>query len=145
VETFINSGNVIFNSPTKSAAAIAKTLDAKLEPLLGFKSEAFVRTAGELHAIATLADAYNSRVPIGGEVNVAFLTATMTPAQIAILKTLRTDFDDFEYSATEVFWLCNGKQSESKFSNAVLERKLGVKSTFRRLRMLEKLSAKLCG
>jgi uncharacterized protein (DUF1697 family) len=42
----------------------------------------------------------------------------------------------------ELFWLSRHKQSESTFSNAVLERALRTRTTFRGIDTLRKLSAK---
>ena len=61
----------------------------------------------------------------------------------AALEGLRTDLDDFTHSGSEVFWLCKSKQSDSKFSNALFERKLGAKTTIRRASMLERLAEPL--
>jgi uncharacterized protein (DUF1697 family) len=38
--------------------------------------------------------------------------------------------------------LCRKKQSESTFSNAVLEKKLGLKSTLRGVNTIQKLAAR---
>jgi len=45
--------------------------------------------------------------------------------------TLKTDIDDFDVHGREVYWLCQKKQSESTFSNAVLEKTLGIQATLR--------------
>jgi uncharacterized protein (DUF1697 family) len=42
----------------------------------------------------------------------------------------------------EVYWLCRKKQSESTFSNAVLEKTLGRASTIRGVNTIQKMVAK---
>jgi uncharacterized protein (DUF1697 family) len=79
-------------------------------------------------------------VPPEGEVNVAFLNVPLDVAQAVALATLKTDIDDFAHEGTEVYWLCRGRQSDSKFSNATFERRLQQRSTFRRQRMLATLA-----
>ncbi len=143
VQTFINSGNVIFRSSAKSPERLAATLEAGLAPLLGFHATVFLRSAAQLRALTAQAATHKAAVPATGELNVAFLKAPLTPAQLAALLPLRSDVDDFATSGLELFWLCRTRQSESKFSNAVLERKLKLVATFRRLGMLEQLNAKL--
>ena len=147
VQTFIASGNVIFRSHTRSTSTLAKAIEDGLEPLLGFRSDAFVRTDNELHAIAQRAMSYQASfrasVAPQGEVNVAMLARPLSPMQVAALAGLRSDLDDFAHLGTEVYWLCKSKQSDSKFSNAVFERKLGAKATFRRSSMLERLAGQL--
>ncbi len=147
VQTFIASGNVIFRSRARSASALAQAIADGLEPLLGYRSEAFVRGDAEVQTLAQRAAAQQvaHRAAVGpqGEVNVALLAQPLSPAQAAALEGLRTDLDDFTHSGSEVFWLCKSKQSDSKFSNALFERKLGAKTTIRRSSMLERLAEQL--
>jgi uncharacterized protein (DUF1697 family) len=55
---------------------------------------------------------------------------------------LRTDVDDFRHQGREIYWLCRGKQSESKISNAVLEKTLGQKTTLRGANTVKRMAAK---
>ncbi len=141
--TFINSGNVIFSSKVRSATKLASSIEAELEPLLGFKSEVFVRTPVELQLIATKGTELLSTVPVGGDVNVAFLASALSDVQRDAVNSLRNAFDQFVCSETEVYWISQNKQSESKFSNAVFERKLKTRTTFRRATMLSRLMEKV--
>ncbi len=143
VSTYINSGNVLFSSRATRLDGLAATIERDLEPLLGFKSEVFLRSAKEVHSIAAAAQEHRSRIPPEGEVNVAFLTQALSHEQSAALAALKTDLDDFTHSDREIYWLCRGNQMESKFSNAVLERRLRLRTTFRRVSMLAKLSEQL--
>jgi uncharacterized protein (DUF1697 family) len=145
VSTYINSGNVLFDTRARDLARLASTLQTGLEPLLGFRSEVFLRTAAEVHDIAQHAQALLAQVPPDGDVNVAFLQAPLDPEQVEALQTLETDLDAFVHRGHELVWLCQGSQSQSRFSNAVLERRLRLRCTFRRARMLGGLSAQLQG
>ena len=73
--TFINSGNVVFTSKARNASKLAASIEAELEPLLGFKSEVFLRTQLEIESIAEKGRSLLSKMPEGGDVNVAFLAA----------------------------------------------------------------------
>jgi uncharacterized protein (DUF1697 family) len=143
VSTYINSGNVLFSSRATRLDRLATAIERDLEPLLGFKSEVFLRSANEVHSVAAAAQEHRSRIPREGEVNVAFLTQPLSHEQLAALAALKTDLDDFTHSDREIYWLCRGNQMESKFSNAVLERRLRLRTTFRRVSMLTKLSEQL--
>lgn len=139
VQTYINSGNVIFRSAARRPEAIAAALAHDLEPLLGFRSETFVRRVAEVQAVTARAQALAASTPACKEVNVAWLQAPLDGAQAATLQALATEVDAFEVGAHEVYWLCRVPQSESRFSNAVFERRLGVRTTFRRASMLQGL------
>lgn len=143
VETFINTGNVVFESPSDSAIALATEIETAIAPLLGFKSEVFVRTAAELQAILATAATFMPQVPTGGEVNVAFLNAPLTEVQAAALTALNSNVDEFQVQGSEVYWICRVAQNASKFSNGVFEQKLKLRSTFRRVSMLNKMSEEL--
>jgi uncharacterized protein (DUF1697 family) len=144
VETFINTGNVIFESPSPSADQLAKEIETALTPLLGFKSEIFVRTGADLQAIlATAADLVPQAT--GGEVNVAFLSAPLTELQESNLMALVSKVDQFLVKGNEVYWICQVAQNASKFSNGVFEQKMKARSTFRRVSMLIKLLEAVVG
>jgi uncharacterized protein (DUF1697 family) len=55
---------------------------------------------------------------------------------------LKTDIDDFHVHGREIYWLCRKKQSESTFSNAVLEKTIGRRSTLRGVDTVKKMAAK---
>jgi hypothetical protein len=94
--TYINSGNVIFSSKQRSGDKLAEALEEGLAPLLGFRAEAFVRTADELQALAQRAAAMGCPLPAGAEVNVCFLPVVATPEHAAAVALLKSDIDDFE-------------------------------------------------
>ena len=47
VETFIASGNVIFNSRSRDIPALEHTIEQRLHAALGYEVATFVRTAGK--------------------------------------------------------------------------------------------------
>jgi uncharacterized protein (DUF1697 family) len=144
VQTYISSGNVVFRSSSRNASALATAIEQGLPPLLGFETHAFVRSAAQVHEVASRGMALAGD-RAWADVNVAFLGATLTSEQVATLNTLRSAVDDFDAHGTEVYWKCRSKQSASKFSNVVFERKLKVRTTFRRAVMLQGLSEQLRG
>ncbi|MEO7105700.1 MAG: DUF1697 domain-containing protein [Rhodoferax sp.] len=144
-KTFINSGNVLLQSRVASSERLAASIEEGLEPLLGFRSEVFVRSAPHLQAIAAKAQALRSQVGPDGDVNVAFLARPLAEADHAAVLKLHNAMDDFLFGAQEVYWLCQTRQSDSKFSNAVLERTLRTRCTLRKASMLQNLVVELQG
>jgi uncharacterized protein (DUF1697 family) len=141
--TCLNGGNVIFGFGARSIPDLAVALAAGLEPLLGFRTEVFLRSAAEVQALTAQAASRFPSVPAGGEVNVAFLDAPLTAEQAEQLAALCTARDELVHAGSEIYWLCQGRQSESKVSNAVLERRLRLRTTLRRLSMLRGLAGLL--
>jgi len=141
-QTYINSGNVVFASASRNASTLAAAIEQALSPRLGFETHAFVRSVAQVHEVAQRGMALGSDRGLA-DVNVAFLSAALGSEQVAALNVLRSAVDDFVVQGTEVYWKCRVRQSESTFSNAVLERKLKVRTTLRRAVMLQGLSQQL--
>lgn len=143
VETFIASGNVIFRSPSKSTPAMERRIEAALEKALGYQVSTFVRTDAEVLAIAQHEAFPASKVAKCLALNVAMTSAALTAPARKAVDGLSTDVDAFHVNGREVYWMCQQKQSESKFSNAVLEKALKVRSTVRGINTMQRLAKKL--
>ncbi len=141
-DTFIASGNVVFES-NRAAKLLQSAIETHLAESLGYEVATFLRTDAEVQAIALHQPFSEERMQSAGALNVAFLKEPLDTALAVRLMALRTDLDDFHVHGREVYWLCQAKQSDSKFSNAVLERVLKIKSTFRGLSTVRKLAGKL--
>jgi uncharacterized protein (DUF1697 family) len=74
--------------------------------------------------------------------NIAFLADGLDDQSRQKLMALRTEIDDFHIHEREIYWLCRKRQSESKISNAVLEKVLGQKATLRGANTVKRLAAK---
>jgi uncharacterized protein (DUF1697 family) len=142
VETFIASGNVVFETKTESAQLLEKKIETRLLKALGYDVAAFIRTEAELAAIAKYQPFRQTDLDAAVAFNIAFLKEPPADPSIQKLMSLRTDIDDLHIHGREVYWLGRKKQSESTFSNAVLEKTLGMKSTLRGINTIEKMAVK---
>lgn len=142
VETFIASGNVIFSSRSDDARGLTRRIEQSLQDALGYDVATFLRTDAEVAAIARHEPFTRERIEAGRALNVGLLAGALTPEHLRRLRTLESDIDAFHVSGTELYWLCQGRQSESAFSNAVFEKRVGVRATFRGMSTLERLAAK---
>jgi len=142
VETFIASGNVIFESKSKDVDALVNKIERGLKESLGFEVATFLRSDSELAAIAVHKPFPKPQMDSAVALNVAFLSKPLDSKSKKLLMTLKSEIDDFHFHGCEVYWLCIKKQSESKFSNAVFEKTLGVKSTFRGINTIRKMAEK---
>ncbi len=142
VETFIASGNVVFETTTKDAKTLEKQIEKRLREALGYEVATFIRTDAELAHIANYRPFQQSALDAAVALNIAFLADTLDDTSRQKLLALRTDIDDFHVHEREIYWLCRKKQSESTFSNAVLEKTLGRQSTLRGANTVKKIAAK---
>lgn len=139
VETFIASGNVVFDAVDAPRAEVEARIAGGLEAALGYAVPAYVRSTTEVAQVAAFDGfgRFDDQSP--GALNVGFLAEPLAADAVA---AFRTAIDDFRVVGREVYWRCQKKQSESKFSAAVFERGTGVQVTFRGFRTVVRLATK---
>lgn len=142
VETYIASGNVIFETRSGNVKVLEKQIQTKLLDALGYEVATFIRTDAELEGIASYKPFKQSIINGATALNIAFLSDKLDEKSKQNLMKLRTDIDDFHVNGREIYWMCLKKQSESTFSNAVLEKALGIQSTLRGVNTIRKLAEK---
>jgi uncharacterized protein (DUF1697 family) len=143
VETFIASGNVFFQTAEQDVNILESKIASGLKTALGYDIAAFVRTGEELVEIAEYQAFSPAELDEATAYNIAFLASPIDDLAKQKLMALTTHIDRFAVHSREVYWLCRKKQSESTFSNALLERTLGKKSTLRGVNTVKKLAARL--
>ena len=143
VETFIASGNVIFDGPAGSSLSdLEKLIEDGLAAALGYEVATFVRTPAELAAIAAYEPFTAAATNEAKALYVGFLHAPPTATASERLLTLRSDAEDFHVHGREFFWLSREGMGASKISSTVLERLLGARTTIRSVTTVRKLAGK---
>ena len=145
VETFIASGNVIFETGSKSAATQGKKIEAGLAKALGYEVETFLRTDAEVAEVAAgfESDLFPKRLwKTAQACNVGFLHAPLAAAAVKTLESYVTDLDAFATRGREWYWLSQTRFSESPFFKVPIERRLGARTTLRNFNTVRKLAAK---
>ena len=141
IETFIASGNVIFESRAKPASLQAK-IEAQLHASLGYEVATFIRTIPEVHAISQYKPFSSAAMKSARALCVGFLEQPLNKVAHGTLMRMKTDIDDFHVNGREIYWCCANGQSDSTFSNARMERALSVWATFRGINTVVRLAAK---
>jgi uncharacterized protein (DUF1697 family) len=142
VETLGASGNVLFESRSTAPVALERKIERQLERALGYEVATFLRSDAELAEIARFAAFPAAQREAARAFNVGLLKAELGAPARARVTGLETELDALRVRGRELFWLCRVKQSESSFSNAVPERALGIRATFRSMSTIAKLAAK---
>ena len=143
VETFIASGNAVFDSPTEDTRTLEKVVEDRLRESLGYEVVTFVRSASELAHISRQRPFDASDLGAeGNSLYIAFLPAPPSAEAREKLMDLRSEVDDFAVHGREVYWLCRKRMSESAFSGALLEKTMGMPATVRNATTVERLTAK---
>lgn len=143
VETFIASGNVIFDSPAKHAETLEREIEGHLQESLGYEVATFMRSVSELADVAYYQPFATSELDKeSNSLYIAFLPTPPSGEAQQKLMAFRTEVDDFHVHGREVYWLCRKKFSESAFSGALLEKTIGMPATMRNATTVKKLAAK---
>ena len=143
VETFIASGNVIFESSEKSTTILEERIASHLHESLGYKVATFVRTVSEIAETASYKPFPDEDLSKeGGAVYIGFLGSAPSAEARSKLMALRNPVDEFHVHGREMYWLCRTRMSESAISGALVEKTLGVQTTLRNSTTVRKLAAK---
>jgi uncharacterized protein (DUF1697 family) len=141
VETFIASGNVLFDSRELDAAALEHKIERRLAKELGYEVTTFLRTPAELTELVARLP-FADRDMEGCTLSVAFLKAPPPAESAARVHALRTDTDDLLVRDRELYWLCRGRTSDSQVWRTPLEKVIGGPATVRNITTVRKLAAK---
>jgi uncharacterized protein (DUF1697 family) len=141
VETFIASGNVLFDSREPDTAALERKIERRLAKELGYEVTTFLRTPAELTDLVARLP-FGDRAIDGCTLSVAFLKAPPSAAAVERVRLLRTDDDDLLVRDRELYWLCRGRTSDSKVWRTPLEKVIGMPATLRNITTVRKLAAK---
>ncbi len=111
VETFIASGNVIFEERACDPRRLAGRISAHLEARLGYGVDTFVRSPGEISALAAARPFAAGDMTDENTIHVGFLAAPLPPAQARGLIACNRASDEFRLSGDNFFWLYRGRKS----------------------------------
>lgn len=141
VETFIASGNAIFEAPEQDIPTLEGRIERWLAAALHYEVEVYIRTPQEL----ARALAENPFDDPGVSLHVGFLKTAPPPESEAKLLQLTTLTDRFHLEGREFWWRLETRFSDSKVSGVALERALGMRTTMRNVTTLRKLATKYAG
>jgi uncharacterized protein (DUF1697 family) len=143
VDTFIASGNVIFEADGKQPQALEKQIEGHLQKALGYAVATFIRSPAELAVVA----AYQPFLPaaldaVGSSLYVGFLPAPPADEAARKLIALSTEIDEFHVHQREFYWLARQGMGRSTISGALLEKTIGMPATLRNVTTVRRLAAK---
>ncbi|MET8356333.1 DUF1697 domain-containing protein [Micromonospora sp. NPDC005171] len=131
VKTYLQSGNVAFGSTVRDAEKLAAGIARALTDELALTVPVLVRSGRELAAIAG-GNPYADRSDDPTRLLVAFLATAPKKSAVDALTVPGGENVSFTVTGREVFLhYVDGGYGRSKFTNAYLEKKLGVVATSR--------------
>ncbi len=134
VKTYIQSGNVVFETDQQDVSLIRQLIESKIEATYGFDVTVLIRTADELRQVAstnpfeTIEDVY-----------VTFLAEEPSPEKWANLKSLDPGTERMELKNKELYLQFPDGYGKAKLSNPFVESKLKVRGTTRNWRTINEI------
>jgi uncharacterized protein (DUF1697 family) len=140
VQTYIASGNVVFESQA-SPAELELQISEHLEEVLGYDVITFVRTMPHVATIAETQAFLEAAEESRTKRYVTLLKEPLEQPQQRALQGLNSDVDTFLADGTELYWFRRMDAGES-LTNMELEKTLGVDATRRTLNTIQKIAQK---
>jgi uncharacterized protein (DUF1697 family) len=139
VRTHLQSGNVVFESPKRSPKPLEAAIEAAIAAELEMDVTVTVRRADELAAVVQ-GSPFSGRTDDPKKIHVAFLSKAPSAAAVKRFDAGEFAPDELEVAGREVYLLYPDGYASSKLTNAVLEKKLGVRATSRNWRTVMALA-----
>jgi len=141
VQTYIQSGNVLFNTTLKDEAAMAKKILNKIKKEYRFEVPILITSQKALKKVINKNPFLKNT---NSEVDIKYLYVTFLaePADQALIKALRSHqdpTDDFMLDKQTIYIHCPGGYGRTKLNNNFFERKLKVQCTTRNWKTVNKL------
>ncbi|MEX0905099.1 MAG: DUF1697 domain-containing protein [Balneolaceae bacterium] len=131
ITTYIQSGNVIFDSPETDTSRLKHEIETSLEKTAGFHATVLIRTIPELENII-YENPFEGRVTDRHKLYVTFFKVEPSPDKQQELLSYRNDVEEFTVRKRELYSLIDKKTSQKPlFSNNFIEKHFGMPATTR--------------
>lgn len=130
VETYVQSGNVVFHAAEGHSASLAATIAAQIESSYGFEVAVFIRDAADLLRIVA-GNPFVQRNADPTKLHITFLDHAPAEADLSQMKPPNDETDEFLTGPQEIFLFCPNGYGRTKLSNSFFERKLKMSATTR--------------
>lgn len=140
VHSYIQSGNVIFETTRQDTIKLAIKIQKWLFKALGYEVPTIIRTSEELKSIVSDNHFARLKASKNAKTYVAFLSATPTTEQVDFLHTLNSAVDTFHVQGTELYLIIDETKGKSVFTNVFVEKKLKMYATTRNWNTVCKLA-----
>jgi uncharacterized protein (DUF1697 family) len=142
VRAIIASGNVLFESGRGNVVTYERKIEKALRAGLGYDVDTFVRSMDEIKRIAGSANVKEASAR-GWNLHITFLKEPATAAVAKAFATLETPDDLFRVDGREIYWIRNGRMTDSEVKEKHLKEALGKQTNTVRnhntiLRIVEK-------
>jgi len=139
VVTYINSGNIAFDTHTVGEASIANRIEKLIEDRFGKTVPTMVRKRSAIKKILA-SDPFAGKYETHKQMHVLFMNGKMPEDKQTILLAEATDREMFAIDGTEIYALLLDGVADSLLGKSFIEKKLKLNVTGRNWRTVEKLA-----
>lgn len=141
VRTYIQSGNVVFESSLNSCDEISTSISRTIQNTFGFTIPVLVKTKKRMELVLSLSP-YDNEDQISTN-KTYFILLFKTPKEefLEVFKALTFPNEQFKITEDCIYLLCLNGYGNSKLNNNLIESKLKVVATARNYRTLQKVLA----
>jgi uncharacterized protein (DUF1697 family) len=138
VVTYIQSGNVVFKSRSKSPAALARGIAGAIERDLGCDVAVIIRSRDELASVVA-GNPFSAKHADPAHLHVTFLAEAPGAEATRALEAFDAGADEARVIGREVYLHCPNGYGNTKLNPALIERRLRTTSTTRNWKTVNKL------
>jgi uncharacterized protein (DUF1697 family) len=139
VRTYVQSGNVIFESEQKSATELSKKIEEKIQRDFGFTVPVLVKTSKEMVQIVSDNPLVKEKGIDHSKLHVTFLFDAPPKTAVEALEPLARGREQLRVLNREIYLYCPDGYGNTKLSNNAIEKKLSVVATTRNWRTVNAL------
>jgi uncharacterized protein (DUF1697 family) len=141
ISTFKQSGNVVFDSDFESFEVIREKIETKLQKILGYNVNVFIRTISQLKDIID-SEPFEGQYKEGTSFLITFLAESQTKFQIDLPTTIpKSTAQVISKRDIEFFSVTHGG-GEGALPNPFIESKLKAKATTRNINTIKEILEK---
>lgn len=131
VTTYVQSGNVVFETSGQDAADLAGRIEAEIQRSLGLSVTVLVRTPKDFQRLIQRNPFTHGREEDMRRLYVTFLSTAPAATALEAAASPNADGDEFLLDGREIFLFCPKSYGTTKLSNTFFERKLKLPATTR--------------
>ncbi len=140
IVTYIQSGNVIFDTAIKNPSEIKSLIEKAIHRKYKFDVPVLLRTNKQLDKVIAQCPFKNIDYNVdGAKVLVTFSSVTPSKQNIDMIQQYVAPTEKLVAAGKEIYLYCPNGYGKSKLSNAFLEARLNIEATTRNMKSVKKL------
>lgn len=139
VQTYVQSGNIIFADAGRSPARLSKFIADAILRDFGFAAPVLVKTSNEMRDVIAKNPFLKEEAIDRSKLHVTFLFDAAPNDGLKKLAAISSGPDRFYATGRKIYLYCPGGYGRTKLSNSALEKALSVEATTRNWRTVETL------